>query len=431
MSAYGEKTLILHLTDEDSLQTLAEEGMPSEILPTEEFRPLYEFAIDYYIRSGRTQAPTIALLKAEFAEVLEDRQVDLDEAAEDTVEWAIDDLKGSWAYATTAKFNKRLAEEMAGAERTERIVVVGDAATALVEMASKLDRKSDKVDMREAVADAELEYQARIDGKGIMRGASLGLPDVDAHTNGIHEAELAIIAAYTKVGKTYAMINAARAEWKAGRCVALFSLELQVREIRDRIVCQEAGLDGDRWMRGECNEGEIARFMQAKEEMEARDVPLWVLQPTIGQRSLPMMLREAIVRDADTIMVDQLTHVELPGERKQKHERVGDALHELKAELSTSRRRLPCIINHQVNREGHQRSLKTGRVEPFDMADASEVERTADMIFALFRGHDEVALDRVRLQMLASRRTRLKWWELDWVPDRGLIRVRRELEPTT
>lgn len=432
MSAHGERTLILHLTDEDSLDTIAREGLPVEMLPTEEFRKLYEFAMDYYIQSGAVQAPSAKVMHHEFGDLLEDAEIDFnEESPEDTVEWAIDDLRSGWAYSNTQSFNKQLAVAMAEAEGPERVKIVSEAASALVQLAGQLQRKSVHVEAEYGLDDALLRYDARSKDPGTLRGMSLGLRDVDEHMMGVRPGELLINAAYAKVGKSYAMLHAARANWKRGHNVLVYSLELSTQEVFDRIACMEAGVDSQRWQRGDLPDELLERVNDAASTMKNWDGQLLVKMPEMGMRTMPIMVREAMVYDAEDLFIDQLTFVELPNPRAPQHERIGEALHGLKAEISTARRPIPCFLNHQLNREGHQASLKSNRVEMWHLANGSECERTGDFTTALFRGHDQVQTERAVFQMLAARRTALKWWELEWLPDRGIIRPNRELSIET
>jgi hypothetical protein len=428
VSAHGEQTLILHLTDEDSLDTLAREGLPVEMLPTEEMRPVYEFALDYFIKSGAIQAPSPAVMHETFGDLLEDSEIDFHtDSPEDTVEWAIDDLRSGWAYSNSQQFNKQFAIAMAEADNGDRVRLVGEAATSLVELSGSLQRKSVHMEAEDGLSDAIRRHESRSQDPGTIRGMGLGMPDVDTHLSGIHDGELAILAAYAKVGKSYSMLHAAKEEWKRGRNVLIYSLELSTAEVFDRIACMVANIPGQRWQRGECDAEELEILGDVLNDMKGWGGNLTVRMPEISMRSFPIMVREAQVYDAESLFIDQLTFVELPNPRDAQHERIGNALHDLKAQISTARRPIPCYLNHQVNREGHQASLKSGRLEMWHLANGSECERSADFVMGLYRGHDQIALDRAQLQMLASRRSALKWWELEWAPDRGVIRVSREV----
>ena len=172
------------------------------------------------------------------------------------------------------------------------------------------------------------------------------------------------------------------------------------------------------------NQAQIQDFF---DRMRSSSVPLWVMQPDLGKRSFETMVADAQVREVDSMIVDQLTFVELGDPRKAKHERIGDALHRLKGTISTGRNPIPCLLAHQVSREGVKSADKSGHLKMYHLAESAEVERTADWVFGLYASRDERIAGLIKWQTLASRRAELQSWELNWMPSSGVVRVRRPL----
>jgi len=154
-----------------------------------------------------------------------------------------------------------------------------------------------------------------------------------------------------------------------------------------------------------------------------------VLKPDLGQRSFPYMVREAQLRGADTLLIDQLTHVEVGQgiqDRRPRTEKIGEALHQLKAMISTGRHHMPCLLTHQINREGIKAADKTGRLEMAHMAESAEIERTADFVLGLYQSRDELGLRQAKLQTLGARRVPSKNWQIDWRPEVGYVKYLNE-----
>ena len=86
-------------------------------------------------------------------------------------------------------------------------------------------------------------YEARAANTREFQGMHFGLPEVDVHTNGIREGELAVVGAYAKVGKSYFVDRVALREFEQGRCVALYTLENSISMTTDRIACLANGID--------------------------------------------------------------------------------------------------------------------------------------------------------------------------------------------
>lgn len=410
-----------HLTDSVSLEYLARDGLDPTLLPTEALRPVYEFALRYFFEGGRVQAPSEEAIRVEFGDVLDDNEVALGDPA-DTIAWAIEDLKGSWLYAYIGSFNKDFSQAMAKSQAAERPAVVADFTRKLANVSITLERADSSVDMREGMDERLHAYEGREADQGRTYGIRFGIEDVDGYTGGIHPGELAVLAGGPKAGKSLWMAMVALREWEEGRTPVLFTLENSVEMTLDRIACLATNVSLARWSRGQCTPEEKIRMRDwVRDAVRGNDHPLWILQPEIGQRSMEAMVRSAQLHGADSLLIDQLTFVELPDPRKPKHERIGDALHTLKAMISTGRDRLPCLLAHQISREGVKAAIKVGYLEMFHMAESAEVERTADWVFGLYRDRVLVEYEQAKFQSLAARRAELVSWALTWGIDRGFV----------
>jgi replicative DNA helicase len=430
VSALGEKTLIQHLVDRESLDTLAREGLPEECVPTEELRRVLHFCLDYFHHSGRTKAPSVAVVRAEYGDLLDDHEIDLTHEPEDSVEWAIDDLKGTFAYKRTATFNKALAAAMAEAETAQRVAVVNEYATELVSLAMALESHESKVDARVGMTERLQAYEDRASDRDSVYGLRFGLPQIDDYTRGIHPGELAVLAAGPKVGKSYLLDLVALREWQAGRTTVLYTLENSVEMTLDRIACLATGVDSRRWQHGDCNEDEVSLIRGWTEEVVTADVPLHVVQPAPGQRSVEAMVRQAQLLDADSLILDQLTFIEPQDERAPRHLQIREITHTLKSLISTGRGRMPCLLAHQINREGVKAADKVGYLEMYHLAEGSEVERTADWVFGLYRSEAERATLQAKFQTLAARREDLRHFQLNWNIGTGFVNVRSQIQLT-
>lgn len=439
MTAYGQRTLIQHLLDRESLETLAREGLDIECIPDEELRKVYTFAVDYFHQSGRTKAPSLAAVRAEYGDLLDDREIDVNEDPEDSIEWAIDDLKGTYVFKQTQSFNKRFAAAMSEAEMQDRVEVSAEYATELVSLSMRMESHESKVDAREGMGERLLAYEARAADRDSVYGLRLGINgtpglggvpalSIDAYTRGIHPGELAVVAAGPKVGKSYLMCKVALTEWQAGRAAVLYTLENSVEMTLDRIACLATRVDSRKWAHGECDEHEIEQVRTWIAEAEGSDVPLHIIQPAPGQRTVEAMVRQAQLLDADSLLVDQLTFIEPQDERAPRHLQIREITHTLKAMISTGRGRMPCLLAHQINREGVKAADKSGMLEMHHLAEGSEVERTADWVFGLYRSQAERALNQTKFQTLAARREDTRNFQLGWNINAGFIGVRHEID---
>lgn len=428
MSKLAEDTLILHLTDAQSIEALATEGLDLDVIPTPELRPVVSWAIDYFFASGMTGAPSQDALEEAYKDVIADAGVDLNDEIQDTIQWAIDDLKSDYAYNQAAIFNRALAKAMADADPSDRIKVINAYATELVSVGVRLEPASTQIDVRHGMSDALRSYEARVATPDDMRGMSFGLPKVDRYTHRIRPGELAILAAGPKTGKSWFMDWVALMDWKAGRTPVLFTLENSVTETLDRLACMASCVRYDLWQSGQVGDDDIESVRQSIEEFKSSDHPLWVVQPELGRCSVEAMVHTAKVYGGESIIIDQLSHIELPESRKPQHERLGDALRLLHRMCSRGSEKLSVLVAHQISRDGVKRAEKTGHLKMYDLAESAQIERVADWVFGLHCTKAERLVGIMKLQTLASRRAVPKHWSLDWNVTMGRLTANTEIE---
>lgn len=749
MSALGQKTLIALLIERDALELVAREGLDPECVPHDDLRRVMLFSLDYFHQSGRTKAPSEAVLRVEFGDLFEDHEIDFDNVDE-TIEWALDDLKGTFVHKQVATMNKALAKDMSEADNAERVTVAASYASQFVALSMRLESREQAVDIRTGMRERLDAYEARALTGNTVSGMTFNLPMVDTYTGGIRDGELAVAAAGPKVGKalavgtrvltptgwqnieslrpgdqvlgsagpttvqatarwtdrplmrvvtddggqvtvdaehdwtvrphshagreqvvdtatlaqkiltnrrfaylplpepvqyapapglpldpyllglllgdggmtqatvTFTSMDAelhaavralvpagvtavergrltvglshpgrrgnaltsalrdlgvmgcrseakfvpecymqasatdrlallqglldtdggvdgrgitfcstsprlarqvqeivwslggtarirekttgalpahvvrlrlaapgfrltrkiagyahrdaaarvpsrrivevtpagvgdtvciqvaapdslfltedfllthnsyfcnkvAKDEHEKGRAVCLFTLENSVEMAEDRTACLALGIDPRDWDRGVCTPEQVARVREWVDRLEQADVPLWIVQPPPGQRNVESMVREAQLRGAQSLIIDQLTFIEVPDERLSRTLQIRDVTHSLKSLISTGRDKLPCLLAHQISREGVKAADKVGYLEMYHLAESSEVERTADWVFGLYRSKANVGDDTAMLQTLAARRAPLESFSMTWDLAGGII----------
>lgn len=435
MSTRAEDTLYASLTDVDALELLAKDGLPEECIPTEEMRQVVAWAVDRFFESGRLKAPSRAALLSSWADVIEGAGVELIPENEelDNIEWALDDLRSTYANYRFQTWMRTSAQDMANAVSTERLDVLTSSANELHELVISLQSK---VNQAEGITGFRTSldnyHQLEREGHQTM-GMTFGLPDIDQHTFGVHPGELAIVLGPQKMGKSYFASMVGLGEWTRERRTVLFTLENSVEMTYDRMVCQQLGLDSRRYQRGLCSADEIERVQDwINDNGDALRERVHVIMPPMGARTIGTMVRQGQMLGAESLIIDQLTFVDHPDPaRKSRQEILRDILHELKSMISTGRHRMACLMPHQLNRAGIQQAEKdNGKLSANMGADASEVERSADWLFGLYQSIDQRAMEQATIQILAARREDLKAWDLVWRPSSGLVQVIGETETT-
>jgi hypothetical protein len=227
--------------------------------------------------------------------------------------------------------------------------------------------------------------------------------------------EVAVIGAYSKVGKTMWLANAAVEARKQGFVPIIFSLEMPKEEIEDRIDALYSGVSYDRLSKRRLMGEELDRLIRAQDEM-AELGSFCVESPPEGERTVAHLASRARYAGADYLIIDQLSFMEETSRVQTEKQRQGQIMKQLKNEVSRpGSDRLACLIAAQLRRESLDR--RDGP-EIRDFADAAEVERTADHLLALSRNNEQRSNRLMRLDILGSRRCEAASWLLRWELER-------------
>lgn len=417
------------LTDTDSLEVIAKEGLDPRVLPTEVLRPVVGWALNYYRQSN--QAPTPAVMNEHFTDLLSDYEIDPEGDVEESIEWAIDDLKGSYVRNESGRFTRRLAQAITDADNTGRVEVLAEFASELAAMTTMLMPRTTQVDLRHQGDDMLDAYAKAVANQGQIIGMSLGFPQMDAYTGGIHDGELAILGGPPKSNKSFFLDYAAYKNWERGRTQALFTLENSIEMTQMRIACMANNIDIRQMESGTLPDEDILRLIHWIDNvLKPSPTPLLIFSPSMVQRTPHAIVQTARAYNADDLIIDQLTFME-DSDPNRNHSRTTELrsiLHDLKALISTGRHRLPCLLAHQINREGIKDAQSAGRLKMSHFAESAEVERTADWAFALWQSDDHKEMNRMLWQTLGSRRGALRDFDMvTWDIVHGNIAARNDV----
>lgn len=425
MSRLAEVSLVQHLSTSEGMSYLVREGIDGQLISDEVLRQIVGWAIGYYADSGYRTPPSVAVLRETWGDNLDRKEVDLEEEAEGTIEWAIGELKDAYVFAQSSAWVRELVQDVAGAEPGTRPDVLAEHTQRLLRISNDLDSRVYRQGAVDGVAESIRNFEDRR-GMQEIRGMRMGFDTIDSYTMGLHGGELAILAAGPKTGKSFYLAYAALNEWRAGRHVMLFSLENSLSMTWDRIACMANQVEYRLWQAGQVSDEDLEKIRAWHAEVAGSSTQFIVAQPPPGRRSFESMIGEARVHGMDSVLVDQLTFVEMPDPRKAKTERIGDALHRLKTQITQGHHPIPCLVAHQINREGVKQADRVGYLEMYHLADSAEVERTADWVFGVYASREEKRLRRARFQVLAARRAELRNWDMRWDVNLGDYRTLNE-----
>ena len=422
-----ELKLLSQMTRQDEIKRVYDNGIRAEVFEDPLNQLVFRFMMKYWMDSQMKVAPTWVVMQTEFPAIA------LEEETEETTQWLCDWLKRRYVVNRAQDIIRRTAKCLG----EEQIKDDGNPTLALNAMwqeayeAAQIVRPSSTYgDMATNKAERRERYARDRDNPDLL-GVSFGLAELDEHTRGCRNGEMAAVAAYTKVGKSWLLANAYVSNHKIGRRPILFTLEMHRQEMEDRIDCLYSGVSYSKFMRRELDFDEMDRLMAAQDELERTGIaPL--ARPERGDRTVKTMFTQARQLEADFVLIDQLSWVDAErtytgdSAMRMKH---GELAFELKEETSrASAGELPTFIAIQLNR-AVMNNDNGGRGALYNFANSSMIEQTVDIALGLWQNQDMRNSNVMGMDIMGSRRGDRKSWLLNWhLNARTEIRIAEEYQ---
>lgn len=236
-----------------------------------------------------------------------------------------------------------------------------------------------------SLSDALRSYFETIDFLHEHKGQVVGLPtgfrDLDQMTGGLHPSDLTIIAGRPSAGKTsFVLTLAHHVAVKAKAPVGIFSLEMSVEQLVQRLVCAEATVDAHRLRTGFIDEYEWHRISHAFGVLS--EAPMYI-DDTANLTALELRAKARRMKtehDIKLLVVDYLQLMQGRGRenRVQEVSEISRSLKGIARELN-----IPVIALSQLSRaiesrEGHRPMLS-------DLRESGSIEQDADIVMFIHR----------------------------------------------
>ncbi len=262
--------------------------------------------------------------------------------------------------------------------------VIDDAETKLFEVTDR-QLSRDLIPLSQALGDYfdRIEHLMRYQDQAI--GLPTGFKDLDKLLGGLQRTDLLIFAGRPGMGKTSFMLSAAINMARLGARIAVFSMEMGVEQIVQRLVSMEAGINSQNLRSGHLTQQEWSRFVRAAGLLSSFRI---FIDDTPAMN--PMQMRTKCRRLArehgiDLVVVDYLQLMNAGGaysnNRVQEVSFISRSLKELARELN-----VPVLSAAQLSRAVEQRQDK--RPVLSDLRESGSLEQDADVVMFLYR--DEV-----------------------------------------
>lgn len=202
---------------------------------------------------------------------------------------------------------------------------------------------------------------------------------LDKKIGSFQGGDFIILAGQTSMGKTCMMLNLITNMAKNGKKVAVFSLEMSLSQLQNRIICSEIGINASKFRDFTMDEREQNLHIKYSEN-EFKKLPIKICTDyNITIDKIRSIVKKS---DSDIVFIDYLGLIS-GGSNKGSYERLGDISRGLKLlALETNK---PFFVLHQLSRAVFDREDKRPRIS--DLRDCGKIEQDADTICFVHRPH--------------------------------------------
>lgn len=206
---------------------------------------------------------------------------------------------------------------------------------------------------------------------------STGYKTIDEKIGSLQGGDFIILAGQTSMGKTCMMLNLLMNMARKGIKIDLFSLEMPVKQIQNRMISANLGINSNKFRNFTMSGDEQTKYLKYSQN-EFKKLPIRICDKThITIKEIKKIL---VKSNAQIVFIDYLGLIS-GDERKGVYERYGDISRELKILAVETNK--PIIALHQLNRNTFDRADKRPKVS--DLRDSGKIEQDADMIWFVFR----------------------------------------------
>lgn len=231
--------------------------------------------------------------------------------------------------------------------------------------------------------------------KGTLSGIATGFPDLDKMTDGLHPAEMVVIAARPSMGKTSLAMNIVEHVAVHEKLpVGVFSLEMSAESLILRMLCSLARVNLRSIRDGFMSESDFPKLTSAAGKLANSKL---FIDDTAGLSILQLRARArrlAQQHDIKLFVVDYLQLLHSTGRRSQdnRQQEIADISSGIKA--LAKELKVPVIVLSQLNRELEKDKSRKPRMS--DLRESGAIEQDADLVGLLYKpnaGDDEEAPD--------------------------------------
>lgn len=300
-------------------------------------------------------------------------------------------------------------EEIADQAQNERNDVkelLEDAERRILSVSSKMNQTGFEI-MSSILQKAFERIQHIHNHPEDMEGVTTGLVDLNKITNGLHKADLILLAARPSMGKTALALNIAVNAARAKNKVVIFSLEMSKVQLGNRLLSTASGVNSFYLNTGNLTDDDMNKLINALQELEYMKL---FIDDTPGITLLEMRSRARRIKHEyglDLIVIDYLQLMQGGTSRLAEQNRQQE-ISEISRNLKALARELdvPILALSQLSRSVEMRAEKKPQLS--DLRESGSLEQDADIVMFLYRdeyyNRDEAENENIAELIIAKNR---------------------------
>jgi replicative DNA helicase len=241
--------------------------------------------------------------------------------------------------------------------------------------------RSGLVGLHDVVVESTERISRIYQGGFRITGLSTGYDLLDNLTSGLQPSELIILAARPSMGKTAFALNLSEnVAVRAGKPVAIFSLEMSKESLLLRLLSADARIDSHKFRTGRLNPEDRGKIPHSLSRL--REAPLWI--DDAGSATVVEMgaklRRLKSEKGLSLVVVDYLQLVSARGRFGNRNEEISSITRGLKA--LAKELKVPLLVLSQLTR-APEREDREPRLA--DLRESGAIEQDADVVMFIHR----------------------------------------------
>ncbi len=272
---------------------------------------------------------------------------------------------------------RQIAEQGYQEQDSQQLLLEAEKAFAKL---SEQQLQKNFVGFPEAIVEVFKLIEQRFRNQGQISGLTSGFADLDRLCCGLQPGDLIIVAGRPAMGKTSFGLTIAHNVAMQNKPVAVFSLEMSVAQLTQRIICAESMVDQQKVRTGKLTGEDWGNLVQAVGRLSKAQL---FIDDTGGLNIRQLRAKAKSLQAKQGLALIVIDYLQLLSgsnreNRQQEISEISRSLKNLAKELN-----LPIIALSQLSRAVEQRQDKIPMMS--DLRESGSLEQDADVIMFIYR----------------------------------------------